>query len=210
MKKKFQLLNIFFLSDQRLNRVPMLASVRKGLTYMIPLLLLGSFALLILSLPVPAYQGFMSDIFGKDWGGAFLYVRDATFDILSIFMVICISYSYINELGEDYNISPIIASCVSLGSFIAISGISGSGFSLSSFGTTGIFVAIVVSTTSSYLFVKLSSISMLKMKAYTNGVTPSFRYALTSIFPAAITVSLFAAINHLLISVFHIANIRNL
>lgn len=209
MTKKQQLLNIFYQTDLRLNRIPMLVAVRKGLTYMIPLLLLGSFALLIISLPIPAYQNFMSDSFGEEWDDIFLFVRDGTFHIMSLLLVISISYSYINELGQKYNISAIIASLVSLSSFIAISGISQNGFYISNLGTTGTFIAIIVSTTSSFLFVRLSKIEILKMRAYTSGANTTFNYALNSIFPASITISIYAAINSILAGYYQITSIHH-
>lgn len=186
----------------------MLVSVRKGLTYMIPLLILGSFALLILSLPIPGYQELMNGFFGQGWGNLFLFVRDGTFNILSMLMVICISYAYVDELGQENNISPIIASSVSLASYIAMSGINSDSFSIHNFAANGIFMAIAVSAASTWIFARLSMIKLLKIRAYTNGANSSFNYALTSIFPAGITVALFAAINSMLAGYLHITNIQ--
>jgi lactose/cellobiose-specific phosphotransferase system IIC component len=189
--------------------MPMAVSIRKGLTYMIPLLLIGSFALMILSLPVPAYQDFMKSAFGESWGSILLFIRDGTFNILSLLMVICISYSYINELDQDIcRVSPIIGVCVSLSSYIAVSGISSDTFSISNFAATGIFIAIAVSSSSSYLFVRLSAVKFLKVRAYTNGANAAFSYALASIFPATITVAVFAGLNTFLVVAFHITNIQ--
>ena len=176
---------------------------------MIPLLLLGSLALLILSLPIPAYQTFMTELFGEGWNHIFLFVRDGTFNILSLLMVICISYAYINELGYDYKINPIIASSVALASYIAASGIHTQGFSLSHFSATGIFMAIMVSSASSYLYVKLSSFRFLKLRAYTSGADAVFQHALASIFPAGITVLVFAGLNSMMTEYLQISNIQS-
>ncbi|EDK32462.1 hypothetical protein [Clostridium kluyveri] len=51
-----KIVGIFSRVDEDLGNSSLLVSVRKGLTYMIPLLLIGSIALVFLSLPIPAYQ----------------------------------------------------------------------------------------------------------------------------------------------------------
>lgn len=208
MIKKISLLNRFYRYDKRISSMPLLIAIRKGLTYMIPLLLLGSFALLIFSLPVPAYQNFMTHRFGESWGYLLTMVRDSTFGIMSPLMVICISYSYASEIGMKRNISPIIAASVSLASYIAICGISNKDFQISNLGPTGIFVAIIVSAGSSVLFMQLSSWNGFRLKAYTKGADAVFKHALSSIFPAAVTVAFFAGANVMLFRIFHISSIQ--
>ncbi|NLI92787.1 MAG: PTS transporter subunit EIIC [Peptococcaceae bacterium] len=101
-----------------------LVSVRKGMTLMIPPLLVGSFALIVLSFPVPVYQRFMVTLFGSQWGNVFQFVRDGTFNIMSLIMVLCISYSYAYEAKglEKSTVNPFIVSVTSLCSFIALIG----------------------------------------------------------------------------------------
>jgi lactose/cellobiose-specific phosphotransferase system IIC component len=197
--------------NEKIGNNTLLISVRRGLTYMIPLVLIGSMALFFLSLPIPAYQSMMEEIFGIHWKSIFLYIREGTFNILSIIMIISISYSYFVEFKElhVHNISPIIAASVSLASFIAISGISREGFLLENLGVMGVFVAIFTAVSSSWLFLKLSSIKALRINAFTDGANSAFNYALSSIFPAAITIIAFAAINHALIIFFGISNIQS-
>jgi lactose/cellobiose-specific phosphotransferase system IIC component len=179
---------------------------------MIPLILLGSLALVFISLPIPAYQSFMQDVFGSQWKNIPSYIQDGTFNILSIIMVICISSSLVEEFKKDWslNINPIIASSVSLASFIAISGITKKGFQIANFGVIGVFVAIVTAVSSSWIFMRLSSVSFLKIKAFPDGANSAFNYSLTSILPAAITVSFFAAVYHVLTLLFGITHIQNL
>ncbi|APM37723.1 EAL domain-containing protein [Clostridium kluyveri] len=206
-----KIVGIFSRVDEDLGNSSLLVSVRKGLTYMIPLLLIGSIALVFLSLPIPAYQNMMKEIFGDEWKNVFLYIRDGTFNILSLIMVLCISYSYIIELKEKYNhnVSPIIGCLVSLSSFIVVLGISKDNFSIKNFGVIGIFIAIIVAITSSMVFLKLSSLDFLKINAFTDGASSTFNYASNSIYPAAITIAVFAILNQILISVFGISDIQN-
>ena len=206
-----EIIRVFSEFNEKFANKPLLVSVRRGLTYMIPLVLIGSIALVFLSLPIPAYQNMMKEVFGSRWEDIFLYIRDGTFNILSLVMVISISYSYIVEYREfhTHNMSPIIAASVSLASFFAISGTSKEGFNVENFGVIGAFIAILTAISSSWLFLKLSSIEALRIKAFTDGANSVFNYALDSIFPAAITITAFAAVNHTLTVIFDISNIQS-
>lgn len=125
MKSLHNLTSILSEMNERIGNKKILISVRRGLTYMIPLILLGSLALVFISLPIPAYQNMMQEIFGAQWKNIPSYIRDGTFNILSIIMVISISSSLIIEYQKDRSleINPIIAASVSLASFIAITGL---------------------------------------------------------------------------------------
>ena len=79
---------------------PILCAIQNGFTYMIPFVLLGSMALLLLSLPIEGYQNFMLRLFGEGWKNAFSYVQDGTSNVFSIILVITISYSYTQELNS--------------------------------------------------------------------------------------------------------------
>lgn len=195
--------------NKKLENIPLLVSVRNGLTYMIPLILLGSMALLLLSLPIPAYQSMMGEIFGEEWKNIFMYVQDGTLNILSLLMVVCVSYSFAIEGNEkNRHISPIIVPAVSLCSFIAISGISGAGFSISKFGAVGIFAAMLTSIISSVIFIKLSSIDFFRINVFTDGAGTLLNNAMSALFPTAITVGIFAVFNLLMVSVFKISDIQ--
>lgn len=189
-----------------------LLSVRRGLTFMIPPLLVGSFALIFLSFPVQAYQEFMESVFGSQWSNIFRYVRDGTFNIMSLIMVICVSYSYAYETEKARNltVNPIIVAVVSLCSFIALSGMSNPTFSIANFGAIGVFFAIVVAIIASWLFIKLCSYKFLNIRTFTEGADFAFNYALSSIFPAAVTILFFAVVSQVLSGLLGITDLQSL
>lgn len=193
-------------NEKILNHIVLL-SIRRGLAYMIPLIFPGSFALILLSLPIPAYQSTMTSVFGSEWQAVFTYVRDGTFNILSLIMAVSIGYSYANEYSvRKQYINPLITSLVSLSCLSAFIGISRENFLMSSLGAEGIFTSLMVGIISSQIFVKLSSLKLLKIRAFTDGTDSSFHDALTTILPAVITVTIFGTLNHLLSSVFGITS----
>lgn len=213
MKQHFdfnKVLQVFSKIDERMGKSPVLRAIRSGLTYMIPILMIGSFALIALSLPIPAYQSFMESFFGSQWGNVFLYVRDGTFNIFSLIMVVCISYSYTVESQNRYSPqNPIITSSIALCTFIVMSGISKEGFTIAKFGVIGVFLAMLIALTSSMLFLKLSSYKFLRLKALTDGASASYSYAISAILPAAITVSIFSIVNQGLTYFFSISDMQN-
>ena len=194
----------------RWNAHPLLTSIRQGLTYMIPLLLIGSVALIFLSLPIPSYQTMMAQIFGDQWKNIFLYIQNSTFGIMSLIMLLSISYSYVTEVNDsrENKVSPLIAALVSLCSFIAISGMGKEDFSIASFGVIGVFISILVAITATLLFLKLNTLKFLRIRVFTEGASTAFNYAMTSIAPAAITITLFAAINLVMTELMGISDLQ--
>lgn len=141
MKSFDRTLDKFLKINQKLESSLLIAAVRRGLTGLIPLLLIGSFALIFLSLPIPGYQDFMARLFGISWSNFFEVLRDGTFNILSLFMVLFISHAYHTEYSARKRasfISPLIGSGVALCSFIIVSTVSKDGFSILNFGTTNV------------------------------------------------------------------------
>jgi lactose/cellobiose-specific phosphotransferase system IIC component len=196
--------------NEKMERKSIFLAVRRGLTSIIPFLLLGSIALLVLSFPIPAYQSLMTRILGDHWKDALMYVRDGTFNIAALITVLCIGYAYGSEFVERRrrDLSPIIVAAVCLCSFIAISGINRQGFRMANFGVIGIFLAIVVAILSSSLFLMLSSIKALNVKVVADGADSAFNYSLSAIIPASITITLFALANQGLTIGFGISDIQ--
>lgn len=212
MKLKFRnrLFEYFFKFNDIITSKPLLLAVRNGFTFMIPLVLLGSFALVLLSLPIEAYQNLMTSVFGDGWKNILLYIRDGTFNSFSLIAVICISYSYTREINEykDY-VSPIVASVTSLAAFIALSGINEEGFLLSHFGVVGIFIALLVALLASELFRRLTSVKIFRIRLFSDGANPNFNSALSLFIPAAVTVAVFAVLNELFTLLFGITDIQS-
>lgn len=209
--KDFSKVPLFFSTlERKLGSRPILAAVRRGLAYMIPLLMLGSMALVFLSLPIPAYQELMHNVFGDGWKGLFLFLRDGTFNILSLLMVISVSYAYVIEVSaeKETKVSPISASMVSLSSLVVLIGISKPEFTVQSFGVLGIFLSIVVGILSTMLFIKLSSIEILRLRMYSDGADATLQSIIASTFPASITILIFGMINVILGTFFGITELR--
>ena len=89
MEKSNKLLNL----ASKFQQSNLIRSIRDGLVNMIPVLIIGAFALILKTFPVPAYQTFITS-----FGNGFLltlldFVYSATFGVLSVYMTLSISRS---------------------------------------------------------------------------------------------------------------------
>jgi lactose/cellobiose-specific phosphotransferase system IIC component len=141
----------------------------------------------------------MARIFTPEWKNTLQYIRDATFNVFSLILVIAVSYSYAQEFNNQQSrMMPIMASLTALGSYIALLGINETSFSISNFGVIGVFIALVVSLTATALFRKLSGIKTFRIRVLFDGANPSFSNAISFFVPVSLTIFLFAGVNEAL------------
>ena len=209
MKLRFKTFDHLSKFNDVVTKQPLLIAVRNGFTFMIPLVLIGSFALLLLSLPIQPYQDLLTKLWGDEWRNVLLYIRDGTLNSFSLIAVICISYSYARELNElgDY-VAPIIVAATSLASLVALSGINKPTFSISHFGVIGIFISLLVAILSTKLFRILASVKRFRIRLLSDGANPNFNSALSLIVPAAVTIASFALANEFLSYYFNISDLQ--
>ena len=196
--------------DLLLEQSAMLLAVRKGLMLAIPFVLIGSFALVVISLPVPAYRRLMEAVFGSHWQSISQAVIGGSFGVLSLITTLAVGYSHAsdaNDRGQEY-VHPMIAALVALGSLLSLSGFSGKGPAASAFGVAGLFAAILVAALSSKLFLTLCRVRRLRARSFADGASSAFNEAVTAIIPSLLTIALFATAGFLLFEVFGIRDIQ--
>ncbi len=174
-----------------------LTVVRRGLTMMIPFVLVGGISCALLNLPFVDYSSsFIQNNF--KWLLVILNsIYEGTFGIFSLAMVIVFGISYAmerNELADKIAMYVV----VSLGAYGAQLYIGTPHFSIESLGTKGSFSAIVVSLLSCYLYDKLKRISMLAIKKYTTGMESVCANAISTIIPMIFIVAGVMSISQLL------------
>ena len=103
----------------RLDRITIVQVIRDGLVHIIPVLIVGAFALIIQTFPVSAYQDFIAR-----FAGGFILkfaevIYSATFGVLSVYMTYSVSRSYM-RITADYEVSQGGAVIASLISFFII------------------------------------------------------------------------------------------
>ena len=86
---------------EKIGKNKYLIAVRDGFLLSMPLLIVGSFFLLIANFPIPGWSDFWARFFGEDWVSYFAKPTDATFSIMAILAVVGIGYSFAEQMNVD-------------------------------------------------------------------------------------------------------------
>ena len=169
-------------------------AIRGGLVRILPVLLIGSFALMLRSLPLPAYQRFLAAFLD----GLLLEVLDAaynaTFGLLSVYMTAAISYQLAGQYPPGRG-GPFAVSMTAVGCYGVLIGFLRADFPLSSLGVRGMFTAIFSAMVSSALYIALSRRMPEGRRSFSDGADEGFNSAL-SVLPVAVPILLlFALVN---------------
>lgn len=86
-----------------------LIAIRDGFLLSVPLLIAGSFFLLIANFPIPAWIEFMNSIFGETWSDYMAIPASASFDVMALLAVGGIAYSLAKQFEEDAMQAALVA-----------------------------------------------------------------------------------------------------
>lgn len=184
-----------------------LYSIKQGMILAIPAIMTGSTALVILNLPIKAYQEYLSGLFNGEVTNILNFINDSTLGIISLIILLTISYSYGKIYGSKYTVLvPIVAMC----SFLVFS--HGNEFNsyIEIFKTKWLFTSIIVSMTSSVLFVKLTESFVTSVKFHTEGADADFNMVVSAIVPFIIVVFLFSIFRVIMISLIGSSNFQDI
>lgn len=133
-----------------------LVAIRDGFITTMPLMILGSFAVLINNFPIPAYQKFMNNLFGEGTWQAFGgNVWNGTFAILALLIAFTVAYN----LAKSYDKDPLSSAVVSVATFFTIGAIAPGADGVANtggLGSTGLFLALIIAILSTEIFTRLS------------------------------------------------------
>ena len=160
----------------------------------IPLVMAGSLALALRSLPIAPYQDFLRQAFGGALERLLDFVQNGTLDILSLLLTFAIAHAYALKKNESLKekLSPLIVSITALSSFIIFRCASSGEPLITAFGNTSVAGGIVSALLASMLFVRLRRIKLFRIGVYSADAYAFYNSSLSSIFPAMTTIALFA------------------
>ncbi len=175
-----------------------ISAIRRGLILAIPFLLLGSLSLILLQIPVPAYQNFI-----KYWGEGVLHTifdmgYTGTYGILSIIISFTVSISYFRLTNIKHNylyigsITSVIATLICLGLRLRKT-------SIVSFGTSGVFVALIITIIVCKAFVGIIQNLKNPFRLYADGLDLEFNDSLIAMIPAITIIIVTIFINYLIV-----------
>lgn len=165
-----------------------LEAVKNGLIVSMPVMIVGSFFLVITEFPIPAYQDVMIKTFGENWKWFGGIASSSTMGLSALIGVLGISYN----LGKSFKRDPITCAVIALVSyFILLIRVDG-GFLANDFGARGLFVAIMTALLSVSIFnFILSKNIVIKMP---EGVPPAVSASFEALVPSIIVLPLFLII----------------
>jgi PTS system cellobiose-specific IIC component len=182
-----------------------LVAIRDGFVAIMPLIVVGSFAVLINNLPWPAYQSFMKLIFGESWTSFGGNLWTGSFAIMSLLVAFTIAYN----LARYYNSNGLAAGVLSFGCLLMLYAGSAKDWALpfAFLGAQGLFVAIFVALVSTEIFVHLLANKRLVIRM-PESVPPAVAKSFAALIPAALTLVVFSFFKIFLVAI-NVPDIHN-
>ena len=192
-----QKLEKFFMPlAEKIGRNKYLIAIRDGFLLSMPLLIVGSFFLLIANFPIPGWTEFWARFFGDNWASYFSKPTDATFSIMAVLAVIGIGYSF----AEQMKVDRLFGAAISLVSWFLIMPYEivfkdqvVTGIPLGWVGSKGIFVGIICAFAAVHIYSWVDKKGwVIKMP---DGVPPTVEKSFAALIPAGVSLSVFFVIN---------------
>jgi len=173
-----------------------LLALRDGIVMVMPLLILGAFAMIIGEFPLKAYTDLMAKLFGTGWNSFEGIIMNATYGIVALVACFGITSSLVNSYGIDG--TP--AGMISLSSFFIINIISTfkdgdasiAAWAASTFTANFLFTAIIVALVSGEIY------RFLVQKNFTiklpKSVPPTVSRQFTALLPGIVIMIFFLAV----------------
>ena len=173
-----------------------LVAIRDWFIVTMPLMILGSFGVLINNFPIPPYINFMNNLFGEGkWQAFGNNLANGTFSILALLIAFTVAYNLTKGYGKD----ALAGGVISVSSFFSLGALAPDDkgvLSNAGLGSQGLFLALIVAIVSTEVFRRLADNKRLVINM-PDGVPPAVSRSFAALFPAMITVSIFAFITAL-------------
>ena len=184
---------------EKIGKNKYLISIRDGFLLTTPLLIIGSFFLLIANFPINNWTEFWARFFGENWTAYMAKPTSATFDIMAMLAVVGIAYSFSRELNVD-KLSGAAVAVVSWFILMPYKVTDGSvtlnGIPLDWVGSKGIFIGIITAFVSVHIYAWVIKKGwIIKMP---KGVPPAVTQSFAALVPSAVVLGVFFLVNSLL------------
>ncbi len=165
----------------------MFLAIKKGLIMIIPIIIIGSFSMVLKYMPLTLYQEFI-----LKFGGGIIYsfldiLYSVTFGVLSLYVVIAISYSY-SVISLKNKINSILLPMISICSYLIIIGFDNNKFNMTLISNRGMFTAILISVISSKIYIKIINSKFINRYRKPNVIDFYLEDAIKGILPAFIII----------------------
>ncbi|WP_027431145.1 EAL domain-containing protein [Lachnospira multipara] len=181
-----------------IDKIKILQIIRQALVMIIPILLVGSFALILETLPIYSYQIFIDALLDGFFRELLQTVYNATFGMLAIYMTITLALSISNTEKADgvKNYSLVFISLIVFAIFSG--GLNFREFDISNLGEDGVFTAIFLTIITSYFYILINDNLKHGFRFYSSGADDTYTQMLYSM-PATIIVFIIAVLIYMIL-----------
>lgn len=177
----------------RLEDVMAFQAIRQGLILTIPVLLVGSFCLIFLNLPLAPYQDALAGAPRVE--GLLDLVYDGTMGIFSLYVSVAVALRYANACAERFGGFFVQgAPFAALAAYLMSVGFGTEGFDPIVLSTRSLFIAIVCGLASSVLYCRLVRLRRTR-RLYGDSLDNVFNQAVSGLLPIEAVIALFGAAN---------------
>lgn len=182
-----------------------LVAVRDGFVAIMPIIIAGSFAVLLNNIDIFGYQDFMVSAFGPGWKTINGAIWNGSFAVMSLLVVFTTAYS----LARSYDKDGIGAATTCFAALIMLYAESTADWAIpfAYLGSQGLFVSLIVALVMGTLYCKLLGNPKLTIKM-PDGVPPAVARSFASLAPSIITLVLTGIIKVVLLWVADIPNVH--
>ncbi len=202
------------LGDRIVNNCTFTA-IRLGMISVMPLMVIGSFALMFMSLPIPIYQKFINGLFGGIIVEILDFVYSGIFGFFAVILAVSTSVNYAmakqKQRKESIHMGDIIVlTLITIAALAGTLGIQYENFDVEQFGNLNTFIALFVALVSSKLYFAIKKTQWFRFREKGTLNDNVYTSAIEGIVPAIIIIGLFIAIRWLFIGVFSVDTIQAL
>lgn len=199
----------------RLDSSCALGAIRQGMIMMIPLLVVGYLAAMLISLPIPAYQTFIADLCDGRVLEILNFVHSSVNDFFAVFLAVTTSVSYAIMKRRKQGIyegtgNIIILVIITLAALAGYSGIQYEDFSIRMFSNMHAFTALFIALISGKTYYALKGSRFFKVKNQRTNTDSIYIEAIEGILPAFVIIGFFALFQILLQVLFGVNGLQEL
>lgn len=194
----------------KMNDIRMFRCIKESLIMIVPVIMIGAFSLLFQTFPFDGYQEFIKSFAGGVMYTIFSCIYQATYGMLSIYIVASIAMCYANSEKNSggYFFGPVI---VSLCAFWILSGVYVDGtIYFDVLGVNGMFTAIVSAVSASMLFCYIQRKLQIVNKLYAKGADDIFNNMMKYLIPIIIVVLVFCILDVVICEFFGINSFQEM
>lgn len=187
---------IFKITDKIENNCAF-GAVRQGLIMLIPLLTVAYMALMLVSLPIPVYQEFLTELLNGKVVELLQFFHKGVNEFLAVILAMTTSISYAlikrKTTGQYVGSGDVIVSAIiTLAALAGLSGIQYEDFSVGTLSNLNTFTALFVSLVSSKLFFTIRNMKFLSGKKQGTNTDSLYAEAVAGIWSAVIILGFFS------------------